>query len=161
METRFVVLKLICDSLGVKTSVDSLSNRKTMQKAIYLTQEACDLPLGYGFNWYLLGPYSPRLAGDYYQLAETLATSDADFGQSSLRPEVREKLATLREYLDNTKPTDISFENWLELLASIHFLKEFRGEKPDKVNEKLKDQKPHLAEFSDAADRALLNLKLT
>ncbi len=48
---------------------DDFDSRLVLQKTIYLLQ-AFDLNLGYQFNWYLRGPYSPDLAHATYSLAD-------------------------------------------------------------------------------------------
>src|SRR5438093_6033861 len=49
----------------------SFSERLILQKTVYLLKEGFGIPLPYEFNWYVHGPYSPRLARDAYELAQT------------------------------------------------------------------------------------------
>jgi len=45
----------------------SFDNRLKYQKLIYLVQNS-GLSLGYGYNWYVRGPYSPSLTQDLFEI---------------------------------------------------------------------------------------------
>lgn len=60
MDSNLIALKLFLDDLGVSADIETIDDRKRVQKAVYLGQ-AAGADLGYRFGWYLLGPYSPSL----------------------------------------------------------------------------------------------------
>ena len=154
MENRLVVLKLFLDDLGISSEVGTLDDRKRVQKAIYLGQLA-GVDLGYRFSWYLMGPYSPSLTRDYFDLSEDIAAGDTSFEDMELVPSLKENLKNIVPLLQPPKELRISIEDWLELIASFHYLLEVsKYSKPDAL-EVLKEEKPHLIEFSDTAETEL------
>lgn len=60
MEGPQIRLKLVLDHLGISPDVSTLQNRICIQKAIFLAKYA-GVDLGYSYNWYVHGPYSPEL----------------------------------------------------------------------------------------------------
>ena len=48
-------------------SLETIDDRILLQKKIYLAQDI-GLPLGYGYSWYIHGPYSPDLTAAAYQI---------------------------------------------------------------------------------------------
>ena len=48
-------------------SLDNIDERILLQKKIFLAQDI-GLPLGYGYNWYIHGPYSTDLTAVAYQV---------------------------------------------------------------------------------------------
>lgn len=89
-------------------------NRLKLQKVIYLIQ-ANGINLGFGFNFYLYGPYSTDLARAGFQIEEystlKLLTPDDET--------VNEKFKSIIEKLE-AKKDDIK---WLECASSIIYLK--------------------------------------
>ncbi len=58
------------EDLGIyKFNIDEFDNRLMLQKLVYISK-FFGIDLGYSFNYYLRGPYSPELADDYFRLAE-------------------------------------------------------------------------------------------
>ena len=55
VDQQQIGLKLTWDALGLPDQLDSFAARLSLQKAIYLVQEA-GVQLGYSFHWYLRGP---------------------------------------------------------------------------------------------------------
>src|SRR5260221_13158556 len=102
MDARLVVLKLFLDELGVPTEIDTLDDRKRVQKAVYLGQLA-SVDLSYRFSWYKMGPYSPALTSDYYGLAEAIASGDTDYQQKVLHTSIRRGLQRIRPLLTPPK----------------------------------------------------------
>ncbi|MBI5253635.1 MAG: hypothetical protein HY930_04465 [Euryarchaeota archaeon] len=87
----------------INFKADLFNHRLKLQKYIYLARKY-GLDLGYNYNLYIRGPYSPGLADDYYKLS--------------------------REYID--APLNDNFvslikgksERWLELASTIVMVKE-------------------------------------
>ena len=65
MDERQIGLALALRELGVSSDVTGFDSRLILQKTVYLLEEA-GIHLGYPFNWYLRGPYSPALTRDLY-----------------------------------------------------------------------------------------------
>ncbi len=56
METKLLVLKLFLGALGIDDSIETVDDRKRVQKAVYLGQLS-GIDLGYRYGWYRMGPY--------------------------------------------------------------------------------------------------------
>lgn len=159
MESSQIVLKLVLDTLGVSDRIAEVDDRKRIQKAIYLAQ-AVGVDLSYVFGWYVMGPYCPALTRDYYTLASALEANDKGYEGKSLRADLREKLESLHPLIQPPKGTTLSSESWLELLASIHFLRTVSkfDEKASKAV--IEKEKASLAKFYDLGKQTLLSAKL-
>jgi len=92
----------------------NFSDRLILQKTIYLMQ-AFGLQIGYGYNWYLRGPYSPALTRDAYKLIEKYDTLPTIRFVSSESEDIFSKFL---DFIERHKTNG----EWLEILASIHFL---------------------------------------
>jgi hypothetical protein len=145
MDPKVVSLKLVLDELGVSPSIATLRDRKRVQKAIELAQ-ASGVDLGYTFGWYIRGPYSARLTKDYFALDEALRGGD-DHPESGyeLRPEAIEKLAKLKSIITPPSGADLDQPEWLELLASLHYLESSRSLPRSEVDSFLREKKTHIA----------------
>lgn len=118
MDERQIGLALALKEVGVDSGVSGFDSRLILQKAVYLLEEA-GIRLGYSFNWYLRGPYSPGLTRDLYDLAmnrEDVAGWVLDDHSKTVAGQLQPLLATAAgEEL-------ASKARRLELLASIHYL---------------------------------------
>ncbi len=116
-----VVLKLVLDEIGLPAQVSSFTQRLLIQKKIYLTQ-LTGLDLGYRFSWYIHGPYCRELTSDAFQLVEAIENDESIPVDRPLNPLAKQfvsKAKTIWEYW----PKEITPSDWLELLASLHYLK--------------------------------------
>lgn len=99
------------DNFGVA----SFKERLILQKTVYLLQ-ASGIFLGYSFNWYLHGPYSPTLAREGFDLSavydDLKAYKFSDPNHELAFRQFRELLGPHKDEAD-----------WLEAAASIHFLR--------------------------------------
>jgi uncharacterized protein YwgA len=153
MDSNLTVLKLFLEELGINPEIRNIDDRKKLQKAVYLGQQS-GVDLGYRYGWYLMGPYSPALTQDYFALNTEIQSED-DTIDKKLKPSVREKLANIKEMVDKYKAIDLNISDWLELLASYHFLSKVRNYNHEQTEEKLRNEKPKLAEYSNHAEKAL------
>ena len=154
MENRLVVLKLFLDELEVSSDVDTIDDRKRVQKAIYLGQ-LTGVDLGYRFSWYLMGPYSPSLTRDYFDLSEDMAAGEPSFEAMELISSVKKKLKRVLPLLKVPKTLKVSIEDWLELVASFHYLlKVSKCSKPEAL-EILNKEKSHLFAYANNAEQAI------
>ena len=159
MDTSLVNLQLVLDELGVDPSIDSLDQRVTFQKAIYLAQ-VIGVPLRYRYSWYIMGPYSPDLTRDYYALHEYADQSSTAGTKLAVREPFASALGKLRPAM--VPPDDIQLDQreWLELLASVHFLGTAAQLPPGDVKDRLDVEKPSLSAHTVRATRSLVELGL-
>lgn len=157
MEPKLAVLKLVLEELGMSPSIDTVADRKRVQKAIYLAQLS-KLDLGYRYGWYLMGPYCPKLTQDYYELDNEADTTD----DLSLNPNAKALLSQVKPLMsvpDELKP-ELGLVDWLELLASYHFLRKVSAMDDERATKTFKEKKPTLARFIANGKKALQDRNL-
>ena len=158
METRLVNLQLVLEELGVDPSIDTLDDRVTFQKAIYLAQ-AVGVPLGYRYSWYIKGPYSRDLARDYYALHE-LDRPVATATPQAMRESFASALKKLKALMDTPDGVPLGQREWLELLSSVHFLRITEKMTSICTRNQLDLQKPSLSQYTTRATQCLARLGL-
>lgn len=121
MSPSQIVLKLVLDTIGQPVKLDTFDDRFMIQKKIFLTQ-LTGLDLLYRFGWYLRGPYSRELTADVFSLKAQMELGDEDYRREQLAPEVAQ-LASKAPTIWANRPANITESDWLELLASLHYLK--------------------------------------
>lgn len=117
MNRKQISALLVLRELGIQHHMGSFSDRLRVQKSVYLAQEA-GVDLGHHYSWYLRGPYSPTLTQDVFDAIEN-HEPDAVLPGWELDSATRERLSTLRTAFSHPNLTE---SQWLELLASTHFL---------------------------------------
>lgn len=159
MEKRLLNLQIVLSELGVDTGIETIDQRVTLQKAIYLAQ-AAGVPLRYRYNWYVMGPYSPDLTRDYYALHEQ-PQEDLETGRSMA---LREPFASTIERLSPAMgvPSDVQLNQseWLELLASVHYLRKRSAFDAEETQARLDTLKPHVSRHTRQAEAVLSALGL-
>ncbi len=156
MDTRLEALAFFLDTLGINSSIHTLEDRKRVQKAVYLGQLS-GVDLGYSHGWYIRGPYSPELTRDYFRLAEEIEDGREALEGKALRPEVIHKLERVRPVMQIPSELErtLSVEDWLELVASYHFLRAVSGYSKEETQEVFVKQKPRLAPYTEIAAQVL------
>lgn len=154
MEPRHLALKLFLEELGVPVSIDTFTDRKRVQKAVYLGQRA-GVDLGYRFGWYHYGPYSPRLARDYYELEDAVAIEDTAMPGPTLAPPVRQRLDRVKPALEVPESVNLQAPEWFELVASLDYLLKVRHLSHEEALHVLKDEKADLSPYANDAVQAL------
>ena len=101
--------------------MDTFEDRLILQKAVYLAQEA-GVKLGYFYNWYLRGPYSPAVAEDAFSVNVAVAGENDESEAYELADEQLRNLAKIRNLVLVKEETRLKLARRLELLASVHFL---------------------------------------
>ena len=156
MTNAHILLKLILDEIGLgELEIGEFNTRKVLQKKVYLTQ-LTGVDLGYRYNWYLYGPYSPALASDAFALRDEI-NYDKEFNNYELTSRTKSKLATLGDTGSLPQTAETTEPEWLELLASLHYLKHIAywpgKDNPgfEQVFAKLAESKPHFAGSKDLA----------
>ena len=154
MAQQTTVLQLVLNELGLENAISTINERIALQKVVCLVQEA-GLQLGYSYNWYMRGPYSPSLASDYYQIAADQKGIDQDAAKFTLTAPARAAVKKVEGLLN--PPQDVSLDRvgWLELLASIAFLKRRYRLPPEAAKNKIESSKPTLFPYFDNANQAL------
>jgi uncharacterized protein YwgA len=120
MDRQQIGLKLTLDALAIPLCLDTFNDRMALQKTIYLCQ-AAGVHLGYRYNWYLRGPYSSELTRDAFALQANQnsgfdETAGWNLDQESIRKLEKTKLLWQGK-------SEAERPRWLELLASVLFLK--------------------------------------
>jgi uncharacterized protein YwgA len=159
MDKDHILLKLVLDEIGLGgLEIGEFTSRKILQKKIYLLQ-LTGIDLGYRYNWYLQGPYCPALANDTFTLREEMRY-DQEFNDYRLNSKTVSKLDTLKKIVELPETPRTNEPEWLELLASLHYLKHIAywpgKDSPEfeEVFEKLVESKPHFAGRKDLAVQA-------
>jgi uncharacterized protein YwgA len=159
MDQRLIVLELFLKALGVPVDIKTIDDRKRVQKAVYLGQLS-GVDLGYRFGWYLMGPYSAALTRDYYALADAVASGEKDDEKRKLSKYVLERLDTIRPLLQKPDSFPLSEEDWLELVASLHFLRKISKLDKKVAQEILSQTKHALSQYSELAEKHLQKIDL-
>jgi hypothetical protein len=120
MDRQQIGLKLTLDALGFPLRLETFDERMAIQKKIYLCQ-AAGIHLGYRYNWYLRGPYSPDLTRDAFDLKAKSESASDEIEGSKLDDESILRLNRIRPSWASRPEAERP--RWLELLASVLFLK--------------------------------------
>lgn len=107
---------LIFQALGV--SKDTFDDRLISQKKVFLLQEL-GVNIGYSYNWYVRGPYSPDLTTYIFNNLDVL--KEQDFSNYRFSDTVQGKIDSVNALAD-TKPDSLSIPSWYELLASVLYI---------------------------------------
>ena len=114
---------IVFQKMGI--SKDTFDHRLICQKKIYLLQ-SLGTDMGYSYNWYVRGPYSPALTTYVYNNLDVL--SAISFSEYKLNSSAEANIDKVNG-LSNTKPEDLSTPLWYELLASILYIYKNRNSK--------------------------------
>jgi len=120
MDRRQTGVKLVLDGLGLGFKIGAFFERLILQKAIYLAQ-AGGINLGYHYQWYLHGPYSPALTRDAFSMQLEITAGMDDSGRWVLDDASRNRVGQLRRLIPD-QPDPMARARKLELLASVYFL---------------------------------------
>lgn len=125
-QMRLVWLWLTLSALGKRPELRTLNHRIELQKLVYLAQAVTRVS-AYHFNPYIRGPYSPTLTRDLYGLLEPGRIDEAQelAAAYSLTPETLQELKIAEDIASERH--DLSYIEWLELVASIHYKHEDTG----------------------------------
>ena len=115
--TKKEILCKIFGILGIeKPDMLEFDNRLKYQKIIYLLQ-ASGISLGYGFNWYIKGPYSSHLAHELFEIDDSIYKSSQNIVFNNHKS-VNDDIIEFKEKLGINKEN----VNYLEVLASLHYI---------------------------------------
>lgn len=124
--------------LKLEPRLGTFQDRIKLQKCVYLAENAFGVNLGFNFDWYIHGPYSPDLTKVMFEKDEGVSTklTDAD----------RSKLIQCKEFLK-----EYSTSNDLELLGSFHYflsVVKTSGLSKEKIIEQFLELKPKFTKKS-------------
>jgi len=102
----------------------SFDNRLKVQKFIYIMQNIFKIDLGYEFKWYMFGPYCTELAKEGFIIEDFKNPQKISFTEK----EEAKSFGNFLSFINKNK--DDVF--WLEVVSSIHLLKNIYPEKADK-----------------------------
>jgi hypothetical protein len=130
------------EQLGISLDLDSFSERKRIQKMVYLLRQFGAEDLKFRYNWYIHGPYSPDLTKVLFNPSdESEVSSTHDLSKKDLQI-----INNARNFLGE----DFFSVDSLELLVSLVFLIR-NGPKGGidtrkKIFSYLRDKKPRFSE---------------
>ena len=110
MTTKLDVEKLFV-KLGLDAKIDSFDSRIKLQKLVYLS-DSFGIPLGFGFTWYVYGPYSPQLTKIMF------GKETGNSNNITKIPNVKNIILKLKNFLGD----DIHSADKLELITSLHYI---------------------------------------
>lgn len=143
---------LIFQALEVEK--DTFDERLLSQKKIFLL-ENLGVEIGYSYNWYIRGPYSPDLTS--YIFANLDMLREQDLSKYSLSEIVKEKIEIVNG-LANKKPDSLDTSSWYELLASIFYIRKmWKKSKDDAFPTLIKYKPKYTKDEFDAAVSLLEN----
>jgi len=130
-------------------------DRLVLQKRVYLLQNF-GFSMGYRYNWYVRGPYSPQLTEDAFAAQARLRDLQRQSDDYSLTTESLEMIATYKAFENRLGGSQLPL--LLELAASIHYLRHvgflLGGKEPDNIAKSLQQRGKSFTEqqFSTAWD---------
>lgn len=115
-----IILSRILKLLGFDgVDMDDFDNRLKYQKLIYLTQNL-GVGLGYGYSWYVRGPYSPALTRTLFNIRDTPRLFDQ---QNTIKFKQEVEVIKRLDHLKTVLGSNFANPNYLEVLASLHYLR--------------------------------------
>ncbi|MCH8905983.1 MAG: hypothetical protein IH840_02750 [Candidatus Heimdallarchaeota archaeon] len=131
-------LYLALTKLGIEPTMESLPDRKRIQKLVYLLK-IVGIDFGFEYNWHIHGPYSPQVTKNMFDIFERNFRIDYSI---KLGGDREHKINSLRTRLGKL----IYSVDELELITSMIFLKKTIGVKKGfkrEVSSLLRLKKPH------------------
>ena len=159
MDARLETLTLILAELGIEPEIETIDQRVVLQKVIYLAQ-AAGVPLHYRYNWYVMGPYSPNLTKDYYELHAQRGVAGRDQLSYVLKDQFASLLRSLKPAMTVPEGVPLRQSEWLELLSSVHYLRIQTHLDPADTQKSLDQMKPHVSAYARMATGHLTEVGL-
>ncbi|MHC4205034.1 MAG: hypothetical protein ACYSTT_10320 [Planctomycetota bacterium] len=158
MDRQQIGVKLTVDGLNLPFNIDFFTDRLIMQKTVYLAQ-AAGVNLGYFYQWYLHGPYSPSLTRDEYAIAADIASGLDDSERWKLDESSLQRLEGVRAIFSESDRGKLARK--LELLASVHFLIDRKQVSKVDINRIVETLRQFKKDFSEQdVKKALEELKV-
>ena len=125
-------------------TLETINDRILLQKKIYLAQDI-GLSLGYGYSWYIHGPYSTDLTAVAYQIIPEGDTAIENHSFKEPYASMIARVNSLASVIDEQKLT-ISVVQWYELIASIAYWFKRGYDTKEKAVKKIRATKPQFTE---------------
>lgn len=125
-------------------SLETINDRILLQKKIYLAQDI-GLPLGYGYSWYIHGPYSTDLTAVAYQIIPEGKTSIENNTLKEPYAKIIDRVNLLEDIIGEQN-LKISVVQWYELIASIAYWYNCGYKTQQAATEKIHETKPQFTE---------------
>ena len=77
------------------------------------------------------------------------------YAQKKLKPEIRRRLSEVKPIMSASEGVALSQENWLELLASYHYLRKVSGQSHETAKSTIEDRKIHVSRYVEQAKSCL------
>lgn len=116
---------------------NDFEKRIKMQKAVYLLENMGIHVGDYSFSWNKYGPYSLGLDGDAKRCSERVNEKEVAFSEIA-----KNGFEQIQTYIK--KREHYSCVEWVECIASVHYLKNIFRIKPSKLYKELVARKPYL-----------------
>jgi uncharacterized protein YwgA len=114
-----IILSRILKFMGIdRIDMDNFNNRLKYQKLIYLAQNM-GINIGYGYSWYVRGPYAPTLTRTLFNIKENPALFDQ---WNTIKFKHEDEILKRVEKLKTTLGSNFDDPKYLEVLASINYL---------------------------------------
>jgi len=140
-------LKALENTIRYEFNISTFEDRLRLQKIVYIAKHF-GIDLGYSYNLYLRGPYSPELARDYYTLYEQFRgelprvppdvldnlVNNRNFSRFInvmsnyySNPRMLELIATLLMLMDkySLSPSDLTKDTKIALVNTVHAMKPY------------------------------------
>lgn len=136
---------------ALRINKETFDERLVSQKKVFLLQEM-GVDIGYSYNWYVRGPYSPDLATYIFSNLDVL--KEQDFSKYHLTESVQKNIDAVNN-LGAKKPDSLSLPSWYELLASVVYIHK-KWNKTDVFNCLIQYKPQYTQEHYEAARQALM-----
>lgn len=113
-----IVNGIIFQKLGVSNF--DFNSRLISQKKMYLLK-VLGTDLGYEYNWYVRGPYSPSLTNYIYNYIDVLSATD--FSNYKLSEKAQNNIDIVNSLSDHSSELGLTIASLYELLASLLYIK--------------------------------------
>jgi hypothetical protein len=115
-----IILSRILKLMGFNgVEMDDFNNRLKYQKLIYLAQNT-GINIGYGYSWYVRGPYSPFLTRTLFNIKENPTLFDKG---DSIKFKHEDEIVKRLERLNEVLGSNFDDPKYLEVMASLHYLR--------------------------------------
>ena len=122
-------------SLGINIDNDIFESRVKAQKMAYILQTLLDTKLYEDFNFYIRGPYSRKLAAEYFSDSATFKEGKSDY---RLTAQESEEIKRVRPTISALNTID------LEIVASLLYLRKELHLDEEGAELRLHELKPHI-----------------
>ncbi len=159
MDKGRILLKLVLDQIELGgLELEYFAGRLTLQKKVYLLQ-LTGLDLRYRYNWYLRGPYCPSLTENAFLLKDEIESGENDYDEYVLSKPAKDNIEKASTIWGLEGEGNRESGLWLELLASLHYLRHIaywpqKNVTKDTIFEKLVVAKPLFKDKAQLMEKA-------